>query len=232
MTALLVFDKVHSGYGGARILHDLALSIDAGERVAILGRNGVGKTTFVNTFLGIASLFSGTVTFSGRSRSRLRHFDAARAGISVVLQGRCILPNLSVRENLILGGATRRAGRWNMEKIFDLFPILRERAETPGTALSGGQQQMLAIGRALMANPRLLVLDEPSEGLAPVIVDELGDTLNKVAEDGTSLLLIEQNYGLVSKATARYYVLSKGNTVEEGAIAGLSMESLKKHVAV
>jgi branched-chain amino acid transport system ATP-binding protein len=232
MSALLAFEGVNSGYGGARILHDLSLAIDANESVAILGRNGVGKTTFVNTLLGVAKLFKGEIVFSDRPTTALRHFDAARAGVSVVPQGRKILPNLTVRENLILGGAVRRKGRWTLEAVMDLFPILRERADTPGTALSGGQQQMLAIGRALMANPSLLVLDEPSEGLAPVIIDELASVFRRLYEEGTSLLLIEQNYSLVRRVSERYYVLSKGSVVEEGKMAGLSMESLKAHVAV
>lgn len=232
MSALLTFDGVSSGYGGARILHNLSLAIDADESVAILGRNGVGKTTFVNTFLGVAKLFEGRISFSGTPTSPTRHFEAARAGISVVPQGRKILSNLTVRENLILGGASRRKGRWTLANVMDLFPILRERADAPGTALSGGQLQMLAIGRALMANPSLLVLDEPSEGLAPVIIDELAGVLRRLYEEGTSLLLIEQNYSLVRRVAERYYVLSKGSVVEEGKMAGLSLESLKSHVAV
>jgi branched-chain amino acid transport system ATP-binding protein len=232
MTPLLSMRDVDAGYGGARILHGLNIEIRPGESVAILGRNGVGKTTCVKTFLGVAKLFSGEVAFSGRPVKSIKHYDAARAGISVVLQGRGILPNLTVQENLILGGAVQRKGRWSLEPVFDLFPILRERAATSGTALSGGQQQMLAIGRALMANPALLVLDEPSEGLAPVIIDELADIFRRLHNDGTSLLLIEQNYSLVSRVSDRYHVLSKGSVVDEGELAGLSMESLKKHVAV
>jgi branched-chain amino acid transport system ATP-binding protein len=232
MTPLLSMRGIDAGYGGARILHGLNIEIKPGESVAILGRNGVGKTTCVKTFLGVAKLFSGEVAFSGRPVKSIKHYDAARAGISVVLQGRGILPNLTVQENLILGGAVQRKGRWSLEPVFDLFPILRERAATSGTALSGGQQQMLAIGRALMANPALLVLDEPSEGLAPVIIDELADIFRRLHNDGTSLLLIEQNYSLVSRVSDRYHVLSKGSVVDEGELAGLSMESLKKHVAV
>jgi branched-chain amino acid transport system ATP-binding protein len=232
MTPLLSMRGVDAGYGGARILHGLNIEIKPGESVAILGRNGVGKTTCVKTFLGVAKLFSGEVAFSGRPVKSIKHYDAARAGISVVLQGRGILPNLTVQENLILGGAVQRKGRWSLEPVFDLFPILRERAATSGTALSGGQQQMLAIGRALMANPALLVLDEPSEGLAPVIIDELADIFRRLHNEGTSLLLIEQNYSLVSRVSDRYHVLSKGSVVDEGKLAGLSMESLKKHVAV
>jgi branched-chain amino acid transport system ATP-binding protein len=232
MTDVLAFDDVVSGYGGALVLHGVSLAVGEGERVAILGRNGVGKTTVVNTFLGIAGLKRGSVALAGVREDPIRHFAAARAGISVVLQGRRIIANLSVRENLLLGSAPRRKGPWNLDRVFSLFPVLRERADTPGTALSGGQQQMLAIGRALMANPALLVLDEPSEGLAPVIVDELAQVLRQLADAGTSLLLIEQNYGLVRRVAQRYYVLSKGTIVEQGELTGLSMESLKKHVAV
>jgi branched-chain amino acid transport system ATP-binding protein len=232
MTSLLSMSNVEAGYGGARILHGLTINIGIGESVAILGRNGVGKTTFVKTFLGVTKLFSGEIAFHGNQPRSIRYFDAARAGIAVVLQGRGILPNLSVRENLLLGAAVRRQGRWTLDTVFDLFPILRERAASSGTALSGGQQQMLAIGRALMANPLLLVLDEPSEGLAPVIVDELGNTLRRLHKDGTGILLIEQNYRLVSRVSDRYHVLSKGHIVDEGEVAGLSIENLKKHVAV
>jgi branched-chain amino acid transport system ATP-binding protein len=229
---LLVFEDVYAGYGQAGVLHGINLSIGPGERVALLGRNGVGKTTVVNAFLGIASLMKGTISLAGQALRPPRHFTAARLGISVVPQGRCIVPNLTVRENLQLGMASGRKGSWTIERVFSQFPILEERAESPGTALSGGQQQMLAIGRALLANPSLLVLDEPSEGLAPVIVDEIADVMRRLGDDGTSLLLIEQNYGLVRRVAERYHVLSKGVFVEEGALAGLSMESLKRHVAV
>jgi len=231
-TPLLQLKDVESGYGSAKVLHGVNLSIGAGQRVAILGRNGVGKTTLVNTVLGIARLMKGQVLFKGRAVDPIPHHAAARAGISVVLQGRGIVPTLSIRENLQLGAAVSRRGHWDLNRVFELFPILRERADTPGTALSGGQQQMLAIGRALMANPSLLILDEPSEGLAPVIVDELAGVLVRLYEAGTSLLLIEQNYGLVRRVATHYHVLSKGSVVEEGELAGLSMESLKRHVSV
>lgn len=232
MSELLGFSKVVSGYGGARILHDVDLAVGAGERVAILGRNGVGKTTIVNTFLGVARLIGGEVRIAGNRKSNIRHFTAARLGIAVVPQGRRIIPNLTVRENLILGGAVGRSQPWTQERVFDIFPVLRERANILGTSLSGGQQQMLAIGRALMSNPSLLVLDEPSEGLAPVVVDELAVVLRKLADTGTALLLIEQHFGLVHRVAERYYVLSKGTIVEDGNLSAISMESLKKHVAV
>ncbi|BBK32979.1 amino acid/amide ABC transporter ATP-binding protein 2 (HAAT family) [Stella humosa] len=230
--SLLAFRDVDAYYGRAQVLHGVTFDIRPEERVAILGRNGVGKTTVVNAFLGIATIRRGEVDLAGRTASRFQHFTAARSGIAVVPQGRRIIPGLSIRENLLLGAAVGRRGGWNLERVFDLFPILRERADTPGTALSGGQQQMLAIGRALMANPSLLVLDEPSEGLAPVIVDELAEIFRRLAAEGTGILLIEQNFGLVRRVADRYYVLSKGTVIEAGELAGLSMETLKRHVAV
>ena len=230
--SLLALRNVDAFYGPAHILHDVSLAIGKGERVAILGRNGVGKTTIVNAFLGMARVPTGSIAFGAHTPRPLRHFTAARHGVAVVPQGRRIVPGLTVRENLLLGGATGRAGTWNIERIFDLFPILRERADAPGTAMSGGQQQMLAIGRALMANPDLLVLDEPSEGLAPVIVDELAQTLTHLSQAGTSILLIEQNFTLVHRVAERYYVLAKGAIVDSGTLAGLSMDVLKQHVAV
>lgn len=229
---LLSLNKVDAYYGEARILNEVSLEVGAGERVAILGRNGVGKTTVVNACLGIARVRSGAIAFRGAPQAAIRHFTAARSGIAVVPQGRRIVPGLTVRENLALGAAVNRGGKWNFDSVCELFPILSERADTPGTAMSGGQQQMLAIGRALMANPDLLILDEPSEGLAPVIVDELADTLVRLAAEKTSILLIEQNFSLVHRVAQRYYVLSKGTVVEEGSAEGMSMENLKKHVAV
>ncbi len=229
---LLAFRDVASYYGSARILDGVSLEVARGERIGVLGRNGVGKTTVANTILGIATMKAGRIEVGGRELKAPRHFDAAHAGISIVPQGRRIIPVLTVRENLQLGAATRRPGPWTVEAIFDLFPILRERADKPGTALSGGQQQMLAIGRALMANPDLLVLDEPSEGLAPVIVDQLVDVLNRLGQAGTAIMLIEQNIGFVRDVVERYYVLSKGRVVDQGRLDGVSLEALKAHVSV
>ncbi len=230
--SLLAFDDVHSFYGKAYVLHGVSLNVKRGERVAILGRNGVGKTTVVNSFLGIARVRQGAIELNGHRPSTIRHFTAAQAGVAVVPQGRRIVPGLTVRENLELGAAANRKGPWTIESVFGLFPILRERTAQIGVSMSGGQQQMLAIGRALMSNPDLLVLDEPSEGLAPVIVDELADLCVRLGDKGTSILLIEQNFRLVHRVAERYYVLSKGTVVEDGSLTGLSVESLKKHVAV
>ncbi len=232
MTALLTFDAVDAGYGDARILHGISFAIAQGEAVALLGRNGVGKTSVVNTFLGIARLFSGRVLFQERECTDIRHYSAAHSGVAVVVQGRGIFPNLTVRENLLLGGAVNRSGTWSLDRVFQLFPVLQERADTPGTALSGGEQQMLAIGRALMANPDLLVLDEPSEGLAPVVVDEVASVLRHLSRQGTAILLIEQNLSLVERVARDYHVLSKGRVVQHGSLANTPIAELQRHIAI
>lgn len=234
MSALLNLKSVNAFYGAAHILHDLSLHVNNGERVALIGRNGVGKTTVVNTILGLASLRNGAVELEGKSYSKLRTYMAAQHGVAVVPQGRCIVANLSVEENLILGAAVGRKGRWSVNEVYKLFPILEERAHTPGTALSGGQQQMLAVGRALMANPSLILLDEPTEGLAPVIIDQLAVIFNQVAAQGTALLLIEQNMSLVIRVAERYLAMSKGAVVAEGLVENskASLEDLESHVMV
>jgi len=234
MSALLNLKSVNAFYGAAHILHDLSLHVNDGERVALIGRNGVGKTTVVNTILGLATLRNGAVELEGKSYSKLRTYMAAQHGVAVVPQGRCIVANLSVEENLILGAAVGRKGHWCVNEVYKLFPILEERAHTPGTALSGGQQQMLAVGRALMANPSLILLDEPTEGLAPVIIDQLAVIFNQVADQGTALLLIEQNMSLVIRVAERYLAMSKGAVVAEGLVENskTSLEDLESHVMV
>ncbi|TXT36397.1 MAG: ABC transporter-like protein [Comamonadaceae bacterium] len=234
MTALLKLDKVNAFYGAAHILYDLDLTVNAGERVALIGRNGVGKTTVVNTILGLATLRGGQIHLGAYALQKPRTYMAAQHGVVVVPQGRRIVANLSVEENLLLGAATGRKGPWTVPEIYKLFPILQERAHTPGTALSGGQQQMLAVGRALMANPSLILLDEPTEGLAPVIVDQLADIFNKVADQGTALLLIEQNMSLVVRVAQRYCAMAKGAVVAQGAVENTreSLLDLENHVMV
>jgi branched-chain amino acid transport system ATP-binding protein len=210
----------------------LSLHVDAGERVALIGRNGVGKTTVVNTILGLASLRGGSIHLGDYALTKPRTYIAAQHGIAVVPQGRRIVANLSVEENLQLGAAVGRKGPWTVPEVYKLFPILQERAHTPGTALSGGQQQMLAVGRALMANPELILLDEPSEGLAPVIVDQLAVIFKQVAAQGTALLLIEQNMTLVTRVALRYCAMAKGAVVAEGNVHEQSIDELHKHVMV
>jgi len=233
MTAtLLQLENINAFYGAAHILHNLNICIQQGEKVALIGRNGVGKTTVVNTILGVAQMRGGKLTVGGKHLPKPRAYMAAQCGVAVVPQGRCIVPNLTVEENLLLGAATGRKGQWNTHKIYQLFPILQERWNMPGTALSGGQQQMLAVGRALMANPGLILLDEPTEGLAPVIVDQLADIFNQVASQGTTLLLIEQNMSLVIRVAQRYCAMAKGSVIAEGAVHTGSLDELHRHVMV
>ncbi len=234
MTVLLSLNQVNACYGSAHILHDLSLQVRAGERVALIGRNGVGKTTMVNTILGLARLTQGEIALDGTRLTRPRTYQAAQHGVTVVPQGRRIVANLSVEENLLLGAAVGRKGHWNVAEIYKIFPILQERAHTPGTALSGGQQQMLAVGRALMANPSLILLDEPTEGLAPVIVDQLARIFSQVADQGTALLLIEQNMSLVTRVAHRYYAMAKGSVVAEGQVddSATGLQQLEAHVMV
>ena len=234
MSALLQLEGVQSYYGSAHILHGLSLQIDAGESVALIGRNGVGKTTVVNSILGLAQMKAGQLSFGSARVDKPRTYTAAQHGVVVVPQGRRIVANLTVEENLLLGAATRRTGPWNLPEIYRLFPILQERAQTPGTALSGGQQQMLAVGRALMANPSLILLDEPTEGLAPVIVDQLAEVFNKVSGQGTALLLIEQNMSLVVRVSHRYLAMAKGSVVAQGQVVNskAGLHDLESHVIV
>jgi branched-chain amino acid transport system ATP-binding protein len=232
MSALLRLENVDAFYGAAHILHGLSLHVNAGERVALIGRNGVGKTTVVNTILGLASLRGGSIHLGAHALTRPRTYVPAQHGVVVVPQGRRIVANLTVEENLLLGAAVGRKGPWTVPEVYKLFPILQERAHTPGTALSGGQQQMLAVGRALMANPALILLDEPTEGLAPVIVDQLGVIFKRVAAQGTALLLIEQNMTLVVRVAERYCAMAKGAVVAEGSVHEESVEELHRHVMV
>jgi branched-chain amino acid transport system ATP-binding protein len=234
MTVLLKLEQVNAFYGAAHILHDLDLTVNAGERVALIGRNGVGKTTVVNTILGLATLRGGQIHLGSCALRKPRPYVAAQHGVVVVPQGRRIVANLSVEENLQLGAAVGRKGPWTVPEIYKLFPILQERAHTPGTALSGGQQQMLAVGRALMANPSLILLDEPTEGLAPVIVDQLADIFKLVASQGTALLLIEQNMSLVVRVAERYCAMAKGAVVAQGRVENTreSLLNLESHIMV
>ena len=230
MSDLLELRGVNAYYGSAHILQGVDLKVEAGERVAVVGRNGVGKTTIVNALLAQAAIRGGEVWVCGERLPRIAGHTAATRGIAVVPQGRHILPNLSIEENLRLGAALRRPGKWSLERVYELFPILAERRRLSGTALSGGQQQMLAIGRALMANPDLVVLDEPSEGLAPVIVDELERILRGLGDTGIAILLIEQHLRLVLDLADRFYVLSKGRVSQSGKMKDVDREILQSYI--
>jgi ABC-type branched-subunit amino acid transport system ATPase component len=209
----LKMQALYAGYGASTVLHGVDLEIGKGESVAIVGRNGAGKSTLLMSVFRETNILSGEIWVGGGRIDGLPGYSAAKLGVAIAPQGRRILPNLSIRENLLLGAATRRPGRWNLRTVFDLFPVLEQRASAGGMMLSGGQQQMLAIGRALMANPDLLLLDEPSEGLSPLLVDDLVRALGEIRRAGTGILVVEQHLSLVRRATDRFVILSKGELV-------------------
>jgi branched-chain amino acid transport system ATP-binding protein len=232
---MLKLVDVHTYYGESYVLRGVSLEIRGGSVVALLGRNGMGKTTTVRSIIGYTPPRRGQVLFEGRDLVELPAFRIARMGISVVPQGRRIFPSLTVRENLIMpacGGGG--ADSWSLEKVYLLFPILKKRAAALGTLLSGGEQQMLAIGRALMTNPRLILMDEPSEGLAPLIVKEVGRTIADLRQKGMSILLVEQNLPMALKAADHVYILSNGSVVHECTPESLrqSAEIKAKYIGV
>lgn len=223
---------LHAGYGKSVILRDVNLQVDEGEAVAVVGKNGAGKSTLIMSFFGGTSIRSGGIHLDGQPLQGGQGFMAAKLGVSVSPQGRMILPDLTVRENLSLGAAAGRRGHWTLDKVYALFPVLREARERSGTALSGGQQQMLAVGRALLANPRVLLLDEPSEGLSPVLVDELVRVFNEIRAAGTGLLIVEQHLSLVRRVSQRFVVMAKGEIVDRGATKDIDSEQHRVALAV
>ena len=218
---MLDVEAIHTYYGDSHVLHGVSLRVGAGEAVAVLGRNGAGKTTAIRSIVGFTPPRAGRVAFEGQAIERWPAYRIARRGLALVPQGRRIFAPLSVRENLLLGA---RAPGFTLERIYALFPRLREREQQSGGTLSGGEQQMLAIGRALLTNSRLILLDEPSEGLAPLIVREIGRILLALKAERLSLLLVEQNYHLALRVADRVYVMSKGQIVWEGTPAGLEAD--------
>ena len=218
---MLDVESIHTYYGDSHVLHGVSLHVGPGEAVALLGRNGAGKTTAIRSIVGFTPPRDGRVVFEGQAIERWPAYRIARRGLALVPQGRRIFAPLSVRENLLLGA---RAEGWTLERAFALFPRLREREGQSGGTLSGGEQQMLAIGRALLTNGRLLLLDEPSEGLAPIIVREIGRILQALKAERLSLLLVEQNYHLALRVADRVYVMNKGQIVYEGTPAGLEAD--------
>jgi branched-chain amino acid transport system ATP-binding protein len=218
---VLEVDGIHTYYGESHVLHGVSLRVAPGEAVALLGRNGAGKTTAIRSIVGFTPPRAGRVLFEGQAIERWPAYRIARRGLALVPQGRRIFAPLSVRENLRLGA---RSEGWTLERVFELFPRLRERQAQLGGTLSGGEQQMLAIARALLTNGRLLLLDEPSEGLAPLIVREIGTILTALKAERLSLLLVEQNYHLALRVADRVYVMNKGQIVYQGTPAGLEAD--------
>lgn len=215
---MLKVAALESAYGAQQVLFGIELEVNAGEVVTVLGRNGMGKTTTINSIMGIVTPRAGSVHFDGAEIAGARSFKIAQAGLGLVPEGRQIFPNLSVRENLVATAANRQADQspWTLERIFAMFPALESRASSMGNLLSGGEQQMLAIGRALMTNPKLLILDEATEGLAPLIRDEIWACLQRIKDDGLSILVVDKNIADLIKLADRHYVIEKGKVVWSG----------------
>jgi branched-chain amino acid transport system ATP-binding protein len=219
----LTLTNVHAYYGDSHILHGVSFSLQPGGVLALLGRNGAGKTTCISTIIGLLSPRQGDIRLYGEPIAGLSPERIARLGVGLVPQGRRIFPSLSVRENLIVAAQRRDTGNkpWSLDRIYDLFPRLRERHTQFAGTLSGGEQQMLAIGRALMGNPRVLLLDEPSEGLAPLIVAEVGRTISRLKEEKQSIVLVEQNLKLALEVADTAVILNTGRCVFAGQTSEL-----------
>src|SRR5690606_5331435 len=218
---VLQAEGLRAGYGEAAVIDGVSLQVRRGEMVALLGRNGMGKTTLLHALTGFLRPWAGRISVGGRNVTGRTPLELARAAVALVPQGRRLFPGLTVQEQLLLGA---RPGRWNLERVLDLFPRLRERRSVPATRLSGGEQQMLAIGRALMRNPRVLVLDEPSEGLSPLLVRILVDVLAALRDGGETILLAEQNAAVALSVADRAYVLERGRIVHEDDAASMARQ--------
>ena len=213
MPNILEVDDIHTYYGDAYVLQGLSLKLEQGQILGLLGRNGVGKTTLVNSIVGFTPPRRGRIVFKGADITRNSSFETVRTGMGLVPQGRRVFPTLSVEENLVVAGRNAERHGWNVERVYDMFPRLRERRTQRARTLSGGEQQMLAIGRGLMTNPDCLIMDEPSEGLAPIIIQGVWEAIGKLKEEGLSILLVEQNAALALKLVDYVHVMSKGRVV-------------------
>jgi branched-chain amino acid transport system ATP-binding protein len=219
MTELLALEKITAGYGDSVVLEDVSLAMAEGDSLALLGRNGVGKTTLLVTLMGLTRLHGGAIRWRGNSLARVATHRRAQAGLGWVPQERYMFPSLTVEEHLTV---VARPGPWNVKRIYELFPRLQERRANMGNQLSGGEQQMLAIARALMTNPQLLLLDEPMEGLAPIIVQELVRVVRKlISDEGLAVIVVEQHARLALSMTKQAIVLDRGRIVHQGSSASL-----------
>jgi branched-chain amino acid transport system ATP-binding protein len=236
MTALLEVDRLETCYGSSQVLFGISLEVRPHEVVTLVGRNGMGKTTTVKSIMGQLAPRAGTVRFAGADLTGQAPHRAAQAGLGLVPEGRHVFPNLTVRENLVAtaGNRHKAAQAWNLERVYDMFPRLKERERNLGANLSGGEQQMLAIGRALMTNPLLLILDEATEGLAPLIRAEIWACLERLKNAGLALIVIDKNIGPLLRLADRHYVVEKGHVVWSGTSAELraAPELLSEYIGV
>jgi branched-chain amino acid transport system ATP-binding protein len=226
---MLEVRDLQSAYGRSQVLFGISFAIGASQVVSLLGRNGMGKTTTVRSIMGIVPPNAGTIRFDGKSVHELPSYRIAQAGIGLVPEGRQVFPNLTVRENLIATARHRSANPWTLERVFALFPHLEARKGNYGNQLSGGEQQMLAIGRALMTNPRLLILDEATEGLAPLVRVEIYRSIERLKREGLSILLIDKDVKALTRVADQHYVLEKGRVVWSGTSAELSASKDIQH---
>jgi branched-chain amino acid transport system ATP-binding protein len=229
--SLLDVEDIETCYGMSQVLFGLSLSVRAGEMVSLMGRNGMGKTTTIRSIMGLTRARAGNIRFGGEEVRELPSYRIAKLGIGLVPEGRQIFPNLTVRENLVAASANRlnASDPWTLEKIHTLFPRLAERSGNMGNQLSGGEQQMLAIGRALMTNPKLLILDEATEGLAPLIRQEIWDCLSMLKARGQSILVIDKNVEHLTRICDRHTIIERGRTVWSGTSAELMAQPDLQH---
>jgi branched-chain amino acid transport system ATP-binding protein len=221
---LLAVDKIETRYGLSQVLFGISLAISAGEMVTLMGRNGMGKTTTVRSIMGLTPATAGSIRFGGQEIASLPSVRVAKLGVGLVPEGRQIFPNLTTRENLVATAANfgKASDPWTLDKVLELFPRLGERLGSMGNLLSGGEQQMLAIGRALMTNPRLLILDEATEGLAPLIRAEIWACLSRLKAAGQSILVIDKNVEALTKIADRHYIIERGKVVWQGTSVELA----------
>ena len=225
---LLDVQALDAFYGDFQALFGVSLHVEAGETVALIGANGAGKTTFLRSLVGLIDRRRGDIRFAGESITVEPAERISRLGLSLVPEGRLLFPSLNVEENLLMGALNQRPGAWNLARVYELFPILRERRRQSPNALSGGQQHMVAIGRALMSNPKLLLCDEISLGLAPLVVDQIYASLERIRAEGASIVLVEQDVKRAAGAADRVYCLLKGRVTLHGQARGLGLEQLSR----
>jgi branched-chain amino acid transport system ATP-binding protein len=228
---MLQVRDVETAYGPSQVLFKINLNVEKGEVVTLLGRNGMGKTTTVRSIMGIVPTRGGTISFEGNTISGVPSYRIAQAGLGLVPEGRQVFPNLTVHENLVATAANRGGSKdpWTLERVFKLFPHLEHRKAYYGNQLSGGEQQMLAIGRALMTNPKLLILDEATEGLAPLIRVEIYNSIERLKASGLSILVIDKDVRALTRVANRHYVLEKGRVVWQGSSSDLADNADVQH---